>query len=362
MIQIPLDTIRTDGNTQPRVGLSEDAVRDYALDLLEGHTFPPIVVYHDGTDSWLAAGFHRLAAAMSIGLTHLDAVIHQGGPREAFLFAVDDNRRNGVRYTNADKRAMVDRFVSDPDWARWADREIARRCGLSHEFVRQARPSLSTVDSDIRTYIDKYGNTSTMNVANIGRAAPVDDQVAIGFADDDEDDEPIDKGGTSRIQHVMRVMGSSESPEWYTPAYIISHVQQVFPVIHVDPCSNSHENPNVPAEVVYTKEDNGLNQQWNGNVYMNPPYGDEIGPWIDRMVSLHREGKIQAIALLPARIDTAWFQPLYDYPMCNIRGRVRFLNAENSAPFPSVAVYLGPHENTFIEAFKSLGPIVKRIA
>lgn len=167
----------------------------------------------------------------------------------------------------------------------------------------------------------------------------------------------------SRSAHVMRVMGSSESPEWYTPAYIIDLVLRLFEVISVDPCSNSHERPNVPAETRYTKDDDGLSHPWHGNVYMNPPYGDEIGPWVERMVGLYRAREIdQAIALLPGRIDTVWFQPLYDYPMCNVRGRVKFQNAENSAPFPSVIVYLGADEQGFIDTFRQLGPIVKRIA
>lgn len=173
----------------------------------------------------------------------------------------------------------------------------------------------------------------------------------------------IEARPVDRNAHIMRVMGSSESPEWYTPTYIVNLVRDFFEVISVDPCSNSRERPNVPAEVLWTKEDDGLSQPWHGNVYMNPPYGDEIGPWVERMVDLYRAQTIdQAIALLPGRIDTAWFQPLYDYPMCNVRGRVKFQNAENSAPFPSVIVYLGADEQGFIDTFKQLGPIVKRIA
>ena len=67
---------------------------------------------------------------------------------------------------------------------------------------------------------------------------------------------------------------SSESPEWYTPPEIIAPVLAFFDEIDLDPCSNSHTNPNVPACERFTKEDDGLRQQWHGRVFLNPPGWD----------------------------------------------------------------------------------------
>jgi len=166
-----------------------------------------------------------------------------------------------------------------------------------------------------------------------------------------------------RNSHVMRVMGSSESPEWYTPQNIIDLTARLFGEIDLDPCSNSHKNPNVPAKTHYTKQDNGLSKTWHGKVYMNPPYGDEIPAWTEKLIESYECRDIEeAIALLPGRIDTQWFQPLYDYLICNIRGRLQFVGSPHSAPFPSVVVYLGENKQGFIDIFKELGPIIKRIA
>ncbi|MCG8351024.1 MAG: phage N-6-adenine-methyltransferase [Chloroflexales bacterium] len=163
--------------------------------------------------------------------------------------------------------------------------------------------------------------------------------------------------------HTRRIMGSSASPEWYTPSAIIERVQAFFGDITLDPCSNSKTAPNVPAATLYTREDDGLSQPWRGNVYLNPPYGRAIPEWINRLVEAYESGEIaQAIALLPARVDTHWFQPLYAYLMCNVRGRITFQNAENAAPFPCVIVYLGSNSDHFINAFRDLGPIMRRIA
>ena len=165
-----------------------------------------------------------------------------------------------------------------------------------------------------------------------------------------------------RNQHTMDVMGSSQGPEWYTPRHIIDLTLMLFGEIDLDPCSNSHIMPNVPAKVHYTKAEDGLSQPWFGKVYMNPPYGNEISQWTEQLVKAYKQEEIQeAIALLPGRIDTQWFQPLYEYLICNIRGRLQFVGSKNSAPFPSVIVYLGTRERAFIDIFRELGPIMRRV-
>lgn len=175
-------------------------------------------------------------------------------------------------------------------------------------------------------------------------------------------DAPFEEAKAKRDAHVLRVMGSSESPEWYTPQEIVRLSIELLGEIDLDPCSNSHENPNVPAHTIYTKEDDGLAQKWRRRVYLNPPYGAEIGKWVEKLTHEYEHGEVEeAIALLPARIDTMWFQPLYEYPMCNVRGRLQFENAVNSAPFPSVIVYLGKREDAFIHVFGERGPIMRRI-
>lgn len=167
---------------------------------------------------------------------------------------------------------------------------------------------------------------------------------------------------------------SSATPEWYTPQHIIKQVIQVFGQIDLDPCSNSKTAPNVPATYHFTQADDGLSddRSWNVHgdiapgvprtrVYMNPPYGDVIGVWVERLIRAYEGGEIAAaIALLPARTDTAWFQPIFNYTYCFVRGRLKFSGAENSAPFPSVVVYLGDDTDLFQEYFEDIGPICIR--
>lgn len=161
-------------------------------------------------------------------------------------------------------------------------------------------------------------------------------------------------------QVVVRFTGySSATAEWYTPKHIIERVIRMFGTIDLDPCSNSADKDvaNVPAETHYTKDDDGLAQRWFGRVYMNPPYGDEIGAWVKRLFTAYEEGEIaEGIALLPGRADTAWFQDhLADCRWCWVRGRLRFSSSENSAPFPSIVVYFGKRDMQFWDCFGDIG-------
>jgi len=155
---------------------------------------------------------------------------------------------------------------------------------------------------------------------------------------------------------------TSDTPEWYTPEDIISSVIEVFGEIDLDPCSNSHDKPNVPALKHYTIDDDGLAQKWEGKIYMNPPYGREIVSWVEKLVDEYKNGNVtEAIVLVPSRTDTAWFQKLNGYVWCAVRGRLKFSQAENSAPFPSAIFYLGENISSFYQSFSGLGTIFREM-
>jgi hypothetical protein len=174
----PLDNVRIDERCQPRVSLAPNLIDEYADAMSSDVQFPPITVYHDGRDYWLADGFHRVFAARKANKQQLNTEIKPGGVREAILFSVGANATHGQRRSNEDKHRSVDILLEDSEWAMWSDREIARRCGVSHQFVSNQRSSLSTVDSEERVYVDRHGNTAKMNTSKIGKreSAPIDDE------------------------------------------------------------------------------------------------------------------------------------------------------------------------------------------
>lgn len=156
----------------------------------------------------------------------------------------------------------------------------------------------------------------------------------------------------------MDVHYSSNTPEWYTPDHILGRVCEVFGEIDLDPCSNSHTDPHVSADHYFTEADDGLSCRWFGNVYMNPPYGDVISDWVDKAATSYETGDINAaILLVPARTDTQWFRRLRSFPRCFVWGRLKFSGSTNSAPFPSMVVYLGEDIQSFTRAFDDIGDI-----
>ncbi len=129
--------------------------------------------------------------------------------------------------------------------------------------------------------------------------------------------------------------------------------------IELDPCSSSRTNPNVPAARHFTAADDGLAREWMaGTVFLNPPYGRAIAAWVAKLLEECAAGRVrEAIALVPARTDTAWFRPLFAWPVCYVRGRLKFSGSPNAAPFPSALVYLGLHPARFGQAVAHLGTV-----
>lgn len=148
---------------------------------------------------------------------------------------------------------------------------------------------------------------------------------------------------------------TSDDVEWYTPPEIRAAVLKALGgIVDVDPCADPGRT--FPATVHFTEEQNGLAQPWLGRVYMNPPYGRTISAWTTKLRDELRNGwATEAVALLPARVDTTWWHELHPPVVCFIRGRLRFSGYEQSAPFPSVAAYFGDNPELFKQAFSGLG-------
>jgi hypothetical protein len=139
---IPLDRIK-DAGAQMRVEMRPETINDYASDMLDGATFPPVILFDDGTDLWLADGFHRVEANRKVEHTEIMAEIRAGTSRDAILHAVGSNAVHGLRRTQADKRRAVERLLKDPEWTRWSDRKIAKAARVDHKTVGSIRREMA---------------------------------------------------------------------------------------------------------------------------------------------------------------------------------------------------------------------------
>jgi phage N-6-adenine-methyltransferase len=130
----------------------------------------------------------------------------------------------------------------------------------------------------------------------------------------------------------MNVHFSSKTPEWSTPQYFFDRLNKEFQ-FNLDPCATKQ---NAKCSNFFTAQQDGLKQNWRGQrVFCNPPYGRVIEDWVEKC---HKGQASIAVGLLPARTDTRWFHD-HIYGKCEIRfikGRLKFGNGKNSAPFPSM--------------------------
>lgn len=130
---------------------------------------------------------------------------------------------------------------------------------------------------------------------------------------------------TSRLAPLF----SSATPNHATPAGVYADLDAEFGFT-LDPC------PLDPNGGLPMFGADGLDRSWAGErVYCNPPYGRGVGLWLAKA----REAVV-AVYLLPARTDTAWW---HDYAMQAdeirfVRGRLKFGDSPNAAPFPSVVL------------------------
>lgn len=139
------------------------------------------------------------------------------------------------------------------------------------------------------------------------------------------------------------IMFSSASDDWETPQALFDALNAEFHFT-LDPCSS---DANAKCEKHFTRDDDGLVQDWSGEVvYCNPPYGREMSKWVKKCYEHSQEGGT-AVMLIPARTDTKAFHE-YIYGKAEIRflkGRLHFGNSKQPAPFPSmVVVYRGKGE------------------
>jgi hypothetical protein len=139
---VPLARIK-DGGAQMRIEMRAETVNEYASEMLDGAIFPPVLVFYDGSDFWLADGFHRVEAKRKIGHDTIDAEIRAGSSRDAILHGTGANASHGLRRTQADKRRAVERLLKDPEWAQWSDRKIAEVAKVDHKTVGAVRRELT---------------------------------------------------------------------------------------------------------------------------------------------------------------------------------------------------------------------------
>lgn len=404
--------------------LDDGTVQNYSIALSNNAKFPPIVVFSDGTDNWLSDGFHRVKAAQRLGLVTIDADVREGTKQDAIVYAAIANVANGRPMSAAQKREAGARLLELTDWSQ---HRIAQELAVDAKTVTNWKATMensivnrAVVGADGRTYdtsnigrraerddepgvanlwdvqgdrddgpegilvdgvwrneddetwcihLASYNNAGeavcklTGDVVDLTRCTSFTRPICQNFTDEDMQDNDPARGATAYNNHAISDTPGYDGDEWYTPAEYIESARLVMGGIDLDPASCDAAQAEIQATRYYTKEDDGLAHQWEGRVFLNPPYSMPlVAEFVEKALTEFDAGHIdQAIILTNNCTDTRWFHSLLRFPLCLTRGRVQFWRPdhENFGTRQGQAFfYLGPNVERFIDEFTQHGVVL----
>lgn len=150
---------------------------------------------------------------------------------------------------------------------------------------------------------------------------------------------------------------SSNVHTWETPTDLFNNLDKVFN-FDLDVCATDETSK---CSKYFTPKVDGLSQKWEGNCWMNPPYGREQIKWINKAYNEYKENNSTIVCLIPARPDTkVWHEIIFSNAkaICFIKGRLKFGNSKDSAPFPSaIAVFSDTLRSEQISYLNSIGKL-----
>lgn len=130
---------------------------------------------------------------------------------------------------------------------------------------------------------------------------------------------------------------SSADDRWETPQDLFDELHREFR-FQLDVCANS---ATAKCKRFFTKQHDGLAQEWTGVCWMNPPYGSTIDKWVEKARTSAEAGAV-VVALVPARTDTEWWwNNCLHAEIRFLKGRLRFGGSGWNAPFPTAIVIFG---------------------
>lgn len=303
-------------------------------------------------------------------LAHCEAVIQQGLDTFVSVGAAITEIREHALYKG--KYETFEAYLKE----RWG---ISRK----RAYQLQAATTVSRILRDTPTKSGKPREILPDNERQVRALAAVPDERVPDVWDSAVDsaggrvptgrevEEAVERFESEQSKSSRRVLHSSESVEWYTPSYIIEPVRKILGNIDLDPASCDEANQIVKAAYWNTESTNGLLEAWYGRVWCNPPYGKTDGQsnqaaWLRKAIEEVGRGACEVVAmLLNAHIGTKWFRTVWQYPLCILDERVRFVGPGStpgdSPTHGSVIVFVTrdniAYEALMAEHLKGLGVV-----
>jgi len=343
--------------------LHGNAFADLQQDINENGLLEPIVLF----DGQVLDGRNRFRACQEIG-TEPAFAEYQGNDPLQYVISLNLHRR----HLSESQRAMVGAKIANIDYGGDRVSDQAANLQLGPTTRAEAADMLNISERSVNTAkkVERDGAPELVDAVERGGVS-VSAAADVATLPQDEQAEVVARGEVllkaREMRNVRGTQGTGDN-EWYTPALYIEAVRQVLERIDLDPASSAFANQTVGATTYYTEKDNGLKQNWQGKVWMNPPYAQPlIMQFIKKLTDEYNSGNIsEAIVLTHNYTDTQWFHCAQKdcAAICFTRGRIRFLNANGKTCSPTQGqafFYFGENIARFNEAFQGLGFVVQQI-
>lgn len=165
------------------------------------------------------------------------------------------------------------------------------------------------------------------------------------------------------MNQAMSVLTSQATTQWYTPAWIIALARETMGGIDLDPASCALAQETVQAARWYDEVGDGYGRQWQGRVFLNPPFSD-TPRWVRRLGAAYADGDvIQAVLLVNSAPGYSWWESLWRvYPVCMLAKRVAFVGENGVASGPAkkgtTIAYMGPYLSKFESVWSAHGRVL----
>lgn len=325
----------------------------------------PIII---GLDNRLTAGLHRLEACKLLGWQEIDCTIKEYDELDAELAEIDENLIRAELTVLERAEHLLER--KELYEARWPETKAGvaggKAGGRGREKIASEIISFA-IDTAAKTGVSERTIQQEVQIAE--KLANDVKETIRGTLFENSKKELLElarKPQEDQRKTVAQLITSSNSNEWYTPFKYVEAARHVLGEIDIDPASCEEANKIIKAKNYYTAQDDGLQNDWSGRVWLNPPYGGFTSKFVKKLNEQYKHNIIQeAILLINSNsTDTDWFQPLWDYTLCFTDHRINFTSPDgtkgNGSTHGSVFVYFGTKQKEFAKEFSQFGTIIKR--
>lgn len=343
--------------------LFADAELDELAADIKAHGQRDPIIMTQGMDAILD-GRNRYRACLKIGVQPRFEP-YEGEEAGMLDFVVSRNLRR--RHLTESQRAMI---AADLASMKRGDNQHASKEATSQakaaQLMNASRPSVQRAAK-----VKANGDPGLREAVLAGELSVSGAAVIAGLPK--EEQTSIVAGGPDTMRTAARAAiaghraGYSGDFEWYTPPEYLDLARRVLGAIDLDPASCARAQENVGAATFYNQADDGLSKEWEGRVWLNPPYAHPaIANFVDKLIGEYLAGRArEAILLTNSSSDTGWFHAAAGAAsgICLTKGRISFLSPDRQIAPPKQGqafFYFGPNAARFAEVFGGIGLVYGR--